>query len=71
MGDREEEGGLDKMFFMWMISKKFKYEEPNEATSIDNVHVTRIYTLFHPFFRDLRILLREFRGVGPNYYNIT
>ena len=34
-----------------------------------NVHITGIYT-FHPFCRDLRILLRDFRGVGKNYYDI-
>ena len=53
------------------------YEARKEVTLIDivyecvlNVHVTGIYT-FDPFCRDLRILLRDFRGVGPNYYDIT
>ena len=67
-----ERGGLIKlnlMFFMWMISEKIKYEEPKETTLIDNVHVTRIYK-FYPFCRDLCILLRDFRGVGPHYYGI-
>ena len=54
---------------MWIISKK-NQKEPKEATLINNVHVKRIYT-FHPFCRNLRILLRDFRGVGPNYYDIT
>ena len=39
-----EGGGLDSIFFMWMISEKIKYEEPKEATLINNVHVKRIYT---------------------------
>ena len=55
------------MFFIWMISKNIKYEEPKEATLIDNVHATRIY-IFYPFCCDSRILLRDFRGVGPNYF---
>ena len=70
-----------EMFFIWMISEEKKsnraYEEPKEVTLIYivyecvlNVHITGIYT-FHPFCRDLRILLRDFRGVGPNYYDIT
>ena len=52
-------------------------EEPKEVILIDikctfvlKVNVTRIYT-FYPFFPDLRRLLREFRGVGPIYYDIT
>ena len=65
-----ERGGLTIVFFVWMISENIKYEAPKETTFIDNVHVTRIYK-FYPFCRDLRILLRDFRGVGPNYYDIT
>ena len=49
-------GGLDKMFFMWMISEKIKYEEQKEGTLIDNVHVTRIYT-FHPFYAYFYMIL--------------
>ena len=52
-------------------------EEPTDVTLIDikctfvlKVHVTRIYT-FHPLCRDLRIFLRDYRGVGPKYYDIT
>ena len=60
------------MILIWMIS-----DEPKEVTLIDikctfvlKVHVTRIYT-FHPLCCDLRILLRDLRGVGPRYYDIT
>ena len=69
-----------KCFYMDDICRTISnraYEERKEVTLIDivyecvlNVHITGIYT-FHPFCRDLRILLRDFRGVGPNYYDIT
>ena len=57
------------MFLIWMISGwNMAYEEPKKATLIDIVHVTRIYT-YHPFCHGVRILLREFMGGGPNYYD--
>ena len=46
-------GGFDEMFFMWMISKKFKYEESKEATLIDDIHLTHFVAIYTYFYVNL------------------